>query len=495
MTVHELRDEAQARTFLLQGLCVQRIAAPTAASFADPCAWILQLLSDGHALPAPAFVADAGHLLLGLAPVGSGADARRAAPPGTDAPTLRAYEDLVLGKLYADASFERAGTAVCRLAAADRPRGAAWAIARIAERAGFDGALLSPGIVRGLLGIPGDQLLAEGFASLARDGLLPVLRELHESSVARMRNLGEALDAADVFELEHGTALAEFGQRLALRQVLQAADHLAAGLPERPPRSPAPHRHVPTHLRDEDHYPVGGFESISTRGTIESLLHSQLALMENDPAARPDLFDLKFLRNELLYYSRDENQFFRRRRTFVVLFEHDLVEARRKDPHLPWQRIVLALALLLAFVRRVVSWLGDESLRFDFLFVEGSGAPSLTEERGLLELLLREEIGNGTASVARTTLEEAVAHANRAARRTSTHVLAVSMRPHPLALEDSSLARLLLGGERPLLATDDEADAAPRGTGPARGAGPTRPEEPDDLGGWTTAARALLEGI
>ena len=64
--------------------------------------------------------------------------------------------------------------------------------------------------------------------------------------------------------------------------------------------------HRPTRALDEDTYPVGGFTSISTRGSIESLLHSQLAYMETDE--RPDLFDIKFLRDELLYYARDENQ-------------------------------------------------------------------------------------------------------------------------------------------------------------------------------------------
>ena len=29
------------------------------------------------------------------------------------------------------------------------------------------------------------------------------------------------------------------------------------------------------------------------------------------------MFDIKFIRDELLYYSRDENQFLRRRRAFV----------------------------------------------------------------------------------------------------------------------------------------------------------------------------------
>ena len=65
---------------------------------------------------------------------------------------------------------------------------------------------------------------------------------------------------------------------------------------------------------------------------------------------RSDLFDIKFLRDELLYYARDENQFLRRRRTFVVAFFPDLVQARFKDVELPCQRIVLLLALVVTAV-------------------------------------------------------------------------------------------------------------------------------------------------
>ena len=49
---------------------------------------------------------------------------------------------------------------------------------------------------------------------------------------------------------------------------------------------------------------------------------------------------MKFLRDELLYYSRDENQFLRRRRTFVFALFPDLVDARFKDagPAVPADR-------------------------------------------------------------------------------------------------------------------------------------------------------------
>src|SRR5205823_708521 len=130
-------------------------------------------------------------------------------------------------------------------------------------------------------------------------------------------------------------------------------------------------------VHDEDQYPVGGYTSLATRGSIESLLHSQLAYMEEE---KPDLFDVKFVRDELFYYSRDENQFLRRRRAFVFVLRPELVAARYfvipPDPasarsrNTALQGIVLVAALMLALVRRLEEWLSSDALRFELLFVK-----------------------------------------------------------------------------------------------------------------------------
>ncbi len=163
---------------------------------------------------------------------------------------------------------------------------------------------------------------------------------------------------------------------------------------------------VPTRILDEDTYPVGGFTSLATRGSIESLLHSQLAFMEEDE--RPDLFDIKFLRDELLYYARDENQFLRRRRTFVFVLYPDLEQTRFKDRGLDFQRGVLLLALLCTVVRKLAEWLSTDALSFHFVFVaEGDNDP-LAAERALLASLLMNDIANGSVHLAKVA-EDAVA--------------------------------------------------------------------------------------
>ena len=222
---------------------------------------------------------------------------------------------------------------------------------------------------------------------------------LYQDLIRHTRTMADALGVEDVFELEHGTAIAGFGQRLALRQVLGAAAELEAGVPQQPLRPRKRRQQVATQILDEDTYPIGGFSSISNRGSIESLLHSQLAYMEK--AERPDMFDTKFLRDELLYYSRDENQFLRRRRSFVFALFPDLSAARLKDSDLPWQRIVLLLGLFVVAVRRLTEWLSEEALLFDFVFLKpggkkSAGSPALADERELLELLFREQIANNS---------------------------------------------------------------------------------------------------
>src|SRR5204863_450402 len=116
--------------------------------------------------------------------------------------------------------------------------------------------------------------LSQGRDSLQNDGSQPLLADLYESLIAASRRTAEVLGREDIFELERGTALAEMGERVALRQVLQAAAKFEATLPRHRIRPLNRRLEVPTRILDEDTYPVGGFTSLTTRGSVESLLHS-----------------------------------------------------------------------------------------------------------------------------------------------------------------------------------------------------------------------------
>jgi hypothetical protein len=476
MSTIELRDQEQARRFLLHGLWLQRVLPVTPASVAPALEWALEVAANGHPLPPVGFVADLGHTA--FAPE---ADARTNREPaaglGLPAGLARTYEDYVLGRLYADWTFERASDALRHYEGRQRARGLAYLIDRIQDRAGFRGVHFSPAVIKGLQKESPEKLLAAGWESLQRDGLLPLLPELYEALIAATRRTAELLGPEDVFELEHGTALDDLGQRVALRQVLQMADRLQAALPHHRLRPRSGRQEVPTRVLDEDTYPVGGFSSLSTRGSVESLLHSQLAYIE--PEQRPDLFDVKFLRDELLYYSRDENQFLRRRRTFVFALFPDLTHARFKDTDLPCQRIVLLLALLVVAVRKLSDWLSTDALLFEFLFVEEKAPGPLTPEQNLLKSVLRDEVSNGTVELHSTpTAAGVAAHCAGRARRSLCHCLSVADSDQPVEAEAVACGRLVLDGRWPALAEGTEV--------------PVRPEVEEALDGWTLALENLL---
>ncbi len=103
---------------------------------------------------------------------------------------------------------------------------------------------------------------------------------------------------------------------------------------------------------------------------MESLLRSELAYMET--GERPDLFDIRYARDELLYYSRDENQFFRRRVTIMFVLDASLAITRVKDSGATWQRIITTMAMVVAMVRTSTDWLSSDSLTFEISLYQRS---------------------------------------------------------------------------------------------------------------------------
>jgi hypothetical protein len=451
MSRYQLRDPEEARRFLLQGLWWQRVLPPQASRVRSVLEWALEIASRGVDLPPIGFLADLGHVAFGEpASLAAGFSSREAPPPLLPANLLRTYEDHVLGKFYADWTFNRASDALRGYKGRDQARGLAFVCKQFADRSGFQGVQLSPGVLKSALEARPEEILSQGWESLGRDGLQAALTPEYEMLIAAARRTAEVLGPEDVSQLERGTALKPEGEQLAERQVLRAAHLLEESLPRHRLR-PRPHRRdVPTHILDEDTYPVGGFSSLATRGSIESLLHSQLAYMESDQ--RPDLFDIKFLRDELLYYARDENQFLRRRRTFVLVLYPDLDQTRFKDRGLDFQRGVMLLALLYTIVRKLTTWLSTEALSFRFVFVVENENDPLKPESDLIASLLMEEIANGSVKLMTEPESKIAVLCADWARRSLCHALLIDVQPRCLEASDTTIHRLQLHGPRPAFA-------------------------------------------
>ena len=407
---------------------------------------------------------------------GDGRSNREAAVPALPINLIRTYEDHVLGKFYADWSFARAADAVRRYTGRDRARGLAFVLQRFHEHSGFQGVLFSPGVLKGLMETAPADVLQQGWESLRQDGSHWLNERLYQSLIEAARRTAEVLGPEDVAALEAGDALADEGEQLALRHVRQAAAALEAALPRHRPRPMQGPRETPTRMLDDSAYPVGGFSSISTRGTIESLLHSQLAYMETGEG--PDLFDVKFLRDELLYYSRDENQFWRRRRTFLFALYPDLMAARFKDADLAYQRGVLVLALLTTTLRKLMEWLSADALTFEIVFVGAGVDEPLAPEHALLKALLREPIANGAAALRRLPADKIAAHCADLARRSQCCCLALAVDPPTLVARDAEVLALKIDGPRPVF-VGPEAELAV-------------PETDDPFDVWTATLQHLL---
>jgi hypothetical protein len=447
----ELRDLDAARRYVLEGLWLQRAVKPSSATVRPTLEWAMEIASGGHPLPPIGFIADVGH-------VAFGADAEHRVKEQTHVPgwppaLARTYEDHVLGKLYADWSFERAGDALRKYQGKDRVKGLAYVINQIRDRAGTTGVLLPPAVIRGLLTSNPDDVLSQGWNSLLQDGPLHLQLQLYEELAAAGRRINEVLAKEDIDALEDRSALGDMGQYVALRQIRQTTGKIESLLPARPVKPLVGRKEVPTRVHDEDQYPVGGYTSLANRGSIESLLHSQLAYMEKES---PDLFDIKFVRDELFYYSRDENQFLRRRRAFVFVLFPDLIAARFKDPELPHQRIVMLQSAILALVRRLAEWLSTDAIRFEVLFVQDGEKKPLAEEATLTELLLREPIERGDAVVESVPDKAAVvARLNKLARHSQVHCLAAATEPFEMELDNVVVTELVVGTARPEIGEGD----------------------------------------
>ena len=118
---------------------------------------------------------------------------------------------------------------------------------------------------------------------------------------------------------------------------------------------------------------------------------------------RPDFFHVRFVDDSLLYYARDESMAFRKKRVVAFVFDASLKRARVVDEGEKYQRLLWVQALCAALVRRLGQWLDGEGLVFQLWFVKEGGEAPLSEEAGVLWLLLREFRQSG-----RVTFHEAV---------------------------------------------------------------------------------------
>ncbi len=465
----ELRTADDAERWFCASLALIRAAPLSDAEEAGP--WVQAALAERPHLPPVGVVADVGLVATG-APL-SGAAPFDVAPPLRAA--LQAYEDHLLARLAADPRLDAIRDALASLSPAVRADAVALLATQLFDRLEVTHtAGLSPAVARRLLSRKVRDLADAGRAALLSPALSEKLAAAYDELARAARRTRTLLGEADVFALESFEALRGLSNRLAARQVLEAGEAFERVLPWRVKATSARGAHAVTRADDEAAWPSGGFAALSTAGSFENLVTSELAYMEDGPDL--DLFDVRYVEGELLYYARDESLRVRRRRSIHFVLAPSLVAARFKDPRLPWQRLVVVLAALFAVTRRLVAWLSDDALEIRFVFV----GDALEPERSLAEVLLRGWVSRGIVEVSSArAVEDAIGQMAERARQAQTELVLVdgTDEPCPLELEASVRRVILRATSRPSLEGISPVDELSR---------------PAAWEAWTEAASALL---
>lgn len=375
-----LHEADAARDWLAVGLSRARMEGEHDLQEAAPL--LETAASELAALPPPGVLLDLARLFRASRP--------RVRRSTADGPDLRAYEDTVLGRLLVDPLRIPLLDALAGLPERLQDAGLVVLVERILERVDFqEGVAVHPGAIRELARTTRTDLALRALDA----GEQPLLDQALDALVRCFRRVPRPLRASDVLVLGQLELLERRSDRLALSQVIASAELLARGLPKRIRNTRRRAGHVSTRLLDDSAYPVGGFSSISTRGSIENLVTSELALMEDGDEV--DLFDVRLMEGELLYYTRDETAFVRARRHLVLTLSAGLLQVRYRDEGLPFQRPVLALGWVVALARVLVRWLAGEDLLLQILL-----PPEESDtEANLLRLALADGLQAGWARV------------------------------------------------------------------------------------------------
>jgi hypothetical protein len=415
----ELRSHGDVAGWLAAGLALRRVDGDIDDAVVGRA--IAACASELATLPPPAVIADIAALLAGGRP-------SLGAPAFGDASlraALRAYDDDVVARLAHAARFDDVVAAYAHAAAGDRPAAIALVVGAICERSNFDGASVSPGALRRALARPKEDREALARAETARHGALADAY----LALARGARLSRALvDDREVFAVDHLAVLRDLGGRMTADHVLRAAAAIDRTLPKRLTPHRAQRGARDTQFADDTLYPAGGFTAITPAGdgaSIENLVVSELVYMEDGEG--PDVFTLRYVEGELLYYQRDDSVFRRRRHEIMVKLAPDLDDARVKDRGLPWQRLVLALGLIVAALRWLAEQLGDRALHVRLGFPHHA----LAEERKVIALLLEGEVARGLVTIEEISVPDAVAAAVSAGDKALADLVLVSLGAPP----------------------------------------------------------------
>ena len=170
------------------------------------------------------------------------------------------------------------------------------------------------------------------------------------------------LNQADLFEIGHPSLFEKPADRTFYRVMMRAVKGIATwagGVFTLREETPV----VVSHFGEPQMLPLGGYDSLTNKGDISSLVPSELAFI--DEAMPVDMFDYKFLENQLMYFKREQGAVFRIRRRVHIQVE--LTSFMEHERHLgmffAWC-LILSDKILDAFTKDIVE------IQFEFMGFE-----------------------------------------------------------------------------------------------------------------------------
>ncbi len=141
------------------------------------------------------------------------------------------------------------------------------------------------------------------------------LEETYKSALEEFSRVDFRFYADDIFEISHPALFERAADRFFFRRMTRAMKGMSFWT-----------RSVFT-LKEESSWvvarygepqtlPLGGYDELTNKGTLSSLVTSELAYIDENMDF--DLFDYKFLENQLTYFKRDSGAVFRIRRDIVI---------------------------------------------------------------------------------------------------------------------------------------------------------------------------------
>jgi hypothetical protein len=259
--------------------------------------------------------------------------------------------------------------------------------------------LVTPGLVG--VGLPDDETLnaieRDLNAELGEALSEPALTARFLDALSHAFHWGSLISEVDLFELRHWSRLNSEDLRLGCRHLMEVERRLGSMDP-RSVTLPREDDEADSAFTDDTLYPTGGITELTTSGAWENLVLSELIYIDDERPDEVDLFDLRFVENELLFYLRDEGQLSSKRRLITMVIDlGDLFTL--STPGYEHQFSIWVMGLLLSLTRDLCALYPNDAMRFQVILITPPRRESrdLSELR-LLELLLADEVQQGLIS-------------------------------------------------------------------------------------------------